>query len=84
MSRSFFDNGGTKRWHEHAGSGASIACEMPTVFSDLLAPRESVRKAYLLLSNVPINTQVNGRSAKKEMKSGSLAPPLPQTFGNPP
>jgi len=30
-----------------------------------------VRKAYLLLSNVPINTQVNGRSAKKRDESGA-------------
>ncbi|MDI6776923.1 MAG: hypothetical protein QMD03_06750 [Syntrophales bacterium] len=45
-------------------------------FSDLLAPRESVRKA-ILLYDFPINTQVNGHRADKELKSGSLAPPLP-------
>ena len=40
---------GAKRWHEHAGSGASIACEMPAVLSDLLAPREAAREAILPL-----------------------------------
>jgi hypothetical protein len=37
-------NGGAKRRHERAGSAASSACEMPTVFSDLLAPHESARR----------------------------------------
>jgi len=31
--------GEAKRWHEPAGSAASIADEMPTDFSVLLAPR---------------------------------------------
>jgi len=40
-------NGGAKRRREHAGSVASSAGEMPTVFSDLLAPRESTRRQLI-------------------------------------
>jgi hypothetical protein len=41
---------------------------MPTDLSDLLAPRESVRKAFFLLSNIPIKTRLNVHIANKELK----------------
>jgi hypothetical protein len=43
----FKHNGGAKRRHAPAGSAASSAGEMPTVLIDLLAPRESARKAII-------------------------------------
>jgi hypothetical protein len=68
-------NGGAKRRHEPAGRAASSAGEMPTVFNNLLAPRESARRQ--LFPVFTIATGVDDHSAKKELKSGSLAPPLP-------
>jgi len=50
---------------------------MPTVFSDLLAPRESARR-QLIRQEIQIPFFIYAdQSANKEMKSGSLAPPLP-------
>jgi len=70
-------NGGTKRWHEHAGSVASSACEMPTVFSDLMAPRESGAQGLIsILYTLQYHRTYKLSGAKKELKSGSLVPPL--------
>jgi len=50
---------------------------MPTVFSDLLAPCESARR-QLIRQEIQIPFFIYAdQSANKELKSGSLAPPLP-------
>jgi hypothetical protein len=49
---------------------------MPTVFSDFVAPCKSACKA-IIFSLFTIATGVDDYSAKKEQKSGSLAPLLP-------
>jgi hypothetical protein len=48
---------------------------MPTVFSDLLALCESARRQLFLVFTIA--TGIDDHCAKKELKSGSLAPPLP-------
>jgi hypothetical protein len=60
-------NGGAKRRHEPVGSKASFAGEMPTVFSDLLAPRESAHRQLFL--DFTIAFDVNDHGANKELRN---------------
>jgi hypothetical protein len=49
------------------GSKASFAGEMPTVFSDLLAPRESAHRQLFL--DFTIAFDVNDHGANKELRN---------------
>jgi hypothetical protein len=50
---------------------------MPTVFSDLLAPRESARR-QLIRQEIQLQFFICvDQSANNELKSGSIAPLLP-------